>query len=179
MFNQIITDLKRWITIWIWILIVLMTWYFIAIASWTNTNPWTTDSSLFINWSGSLTKDKWNALVNNLYSPWASATLTAPSQWKVLSWRFNWYKKMWNTVCFNMDIYTYDSATQRTLWRWTQLLSGLPAAKNTFFGWTVVWHNGGTTASWLYSIDTSWNLHVYFWTYAAMWVNASWCYETN
>lgn len=55
-----------WMKLWFGFLIMILFGLFIIRATWTTTNPGTTDSSLFINSSWVLTKDKWNALVNKV-----------------------------------------------------------------------------------------------------------------
>lgn len=60
--TKLLNDIKSWIIIWITILLVLFTWIYITKWTWTSTNPWTSDSNIFVNQTGSLTKDKWNVL---------------------------------------------------------------------------------------------------------------------
>lgn len=57
-----------WMKIWFGILLMMILWIFVIKATWTSTNPWTNDADLFVDSSGTLTKDKWNSLVNKVNS---------------------------------------------------------------------------------------------------------------
>lgn len=167
---KIIESFKKWLVQWLWFFFVA--WLFVFgfyLVKWWNglqATDWDT-----------LTAAKWNELESNVNWNWWSVVLHDSANWKFSEWRFSGYKKIGNMVCFNVDI--YSTSTSRTLWWGSVLITWLPPASSTFFGWTAVWHNSWTTSAWNYSIDTTWKFTVYFWNYSTLWLNATGCYPTN
>ncbi len=193
--KKLIKPFTHWIFIGLGFIFVLAVSYFVIKAR-STTNPWLSEPSpvggLYVNTNETLNAAKRNTLVSEISTlswqvNWAwtdcntSCTITTPTQWKFFSWRTNWYSKIWKTVCFNLDLYDVNNwSTSRTLGWWTTMISWLPPAKKTTFGWTAV---ASSTSSinypCLYSITTSWQYVAYCWNVSVVWLNSSGCYEAQ
>lgn len=109
-----------WLKFWLWVFMFILLGAFVLKADWTSTNPGTTDSNLFINWSWTLTKDKWNGLVNKVDS---------------ITW----------TVSSTLYYYCTNAATTtpcvnaKTWWAANSTYRAISCSNATWWNWYVFW----------------------------------------
>lgn len=73
-----------------------LTFYVITIAVWNSSNPGITDSNLFINWTWTLTKNKWNALVWKVVNNHGKQLFTWNWTFSVPAWVWTvWISMAW------------------------------------------------------------------------------------
>lgn len=132
-FKQTIKDLKKWLTIWVWI--ALSVWIigvsYAAFTTITTVNPWDT-----------LTDTKWNEVVDrlNAIEKEQLATAWVNFDWSSCSW---W---IWNNECTINDFYNITKVIRNNTWDYTVDFNQMDNWNYAIWGFSI-WYSW-TNVTW-------------------------------
>lgn len=158
-----INSFLNWICFGIWALICLWFGSLFIKATWQTSNPGSpADSNLYINGTGSLNKDKWNALVDKTQS-------NLPI-WTILAWHksMSWTPTLPNGFV-ECNWQTLNDAA--SVYNW-QIIPDLNNSPSWYAGWRFLrWW----TSSWVFQEWTSVRHHDWFYN-GQLTLNNDWTY---